>query len=81
MASDSLVCHLSEGASASLKDMLQSDQLPSHLAVTRLVQGLGNHGDIEGIQEVESIVKNLGTSLNLSYMLFVNNKAIAHIKK
>lgn len=75
------VCLLREGALVSLKDMLQSDQVPSHLAFTRLVQGLGNHGDIEAIQEVESMVKNLGTSVNLSYMLFVNNKALAHIKK
>lgn len=66
---------------ASLKDMLQTDQVPSHLAITRLVQGLGNHGDMEGIQEVESLVKNLGPSVNLSYMLFANNKAMAHIKK
>ncbi|XP_060781602.1 leucine-rich PPR motif-containing protein, mitochondrial [Neoarius graeffei] len=69
-----------KGALVSLKDMLQSDQVPSQLAFTRLVQGLGNHGDIEAIQEVESMVKNLGTSVNLSYMLFVNNKALAHIK-
>ncbi|KAF4090159.1 hypothetical protein AMELA_G00048750 [Ameiurus melas] len=69
-----------KGAVASLKDMLQSDQVPSHLAVTRLVQGLGNHGDTEGIEEVESLVKNLGPSVNLSYMLFSNNKAMAHIK-
>lgn len=61
--------------------MLQYDQVPSHLAITRLVQGLGNHGELNGIQEVENIVKNLGTSVNLSYMLFVNNKALAHIKK
>ncbi|KAG7334238.1 hypothetical protein KOW79_002645 [Hemibagrus wyckioides] len=69
-----------KGALASIKDMLQFDQVPSHLAITRLVQGLGSHGDLEGIQEVENIVKNLGTSVNLSYMLFVNNKALAHIK-
>lgn len=61
--------------------MLQSEQVPSHLAITRLVQGLGNQGDIKGIQELESRVKNLGTSVNLSYMLFENNKAMAHIKK
>ncbi|XP_047668228.1 leucine-rich PPR motif-containing protein, mitochondrial isoform X2 [Tachysurus fulvidraco] len=69
-----------KGALATIKDMLQYDQVPSHLAITRLVQGLGNHGELNGIQEVENIVKSLGTSVNLSYMLFVNNKALAHIK-
>ncbi|TSK42159.1 Leucine-rich PPR motif-containing protein, mitochondrial [Bagarius yarrelli] len=63
-----------------LKDMLQFNQVPSHLAINRLVQGLGDHGDLEGIEEVECIVKNLGPLVNMSYMLFVNNKALAHIK-
>lgn len=81
LKSMSLVCLLGEGALASIKDMLQFDQVPSHLAITRLVQGLGSHGDLEGIQEVENIVKTLGTSVSLSYMLFMNNKALAHIKK
>ncbi|XP_039995324.1 leucine-rich PPR motif-containing protein, mitochondrial [Xiphias gladius] len=63
-----------------LKSMLQADHVPSQLAITRLVQALGNHGDVAGIQEVESLMKGLGTSLNLSSMVFVNNKALAHIK-
>uniref|UniRef100_A0A4W4ET76 PROP1-like PPR domain-containing protein n=1 Tax=Electrophorus electricus TaxID=8005 RepID=A0A4W4ET76_ELEEL len=67
-------------ALASLKTMLQMDQVPSQLALTRLVQGLGNHGDIKGIQEVASLIKSLSPSLNMSSMLFVNNMALAHIK-
>uniref|UniRef100_A0A3Q0RVT7 PROP1-like PPR domain-containing protein n=1 Tax=Amphilophus citrinellus TaxID=61819 RepID=A0A3Q0RVT7_AMPCI len=63
-----------------LKSMLQLDHVPSHLAITRLVQALGNHGDVEGIQEVESLIKSLGTSPNLSSMVFVNNTALGHIK-
>uniref|UniRef100_A0A4W4ERN2 PROP1-like PPR domain-containing protein n=1 Tax=Electrophorus electricus TaxID=8005 RepID=A0A4W4ERN2_ELEEL len=63
-----------------LKTMLQMDQVPSQLALTRLVQGLGNHGDIKGIQEVASLIKSLSPSLNMSSMLFVNNMALAHIK-
>ncbi|XP_061600932.1 leucine-rich PPR motif-containing protein, mitochondrial [Cololabis saira] len=63
-----------------LKSMLQVDQVPSKLAITRIVQGLGEHGDVAGIQEVESLIKNLGTTFNLSSMLFVNNAALAHIK-
>ncbi|XP_053188703.1 leucine-rich PPR motif-containing protein, mitochondrial [Scomber japonicus] len=63
-----------------LKSTLKADQVPSHLAVTRLVQGLGSCGDVAGIQEVEALMKSLGTTLNLSSMLFINNMAIAHIK-
>uniref|UniRef100_A0AAQ5Z8N9 PROP1-like PPR domain-containing protein n=1 Tax=Amphiprion ocellaris TaxID=80972 RepID=A0AAQ5Z8N9_AMPOC len=63
-----------------LKSMLQLDHVPSHLAITRLVQALGNHGDVAGIQQVESQIQSLGTRLNLSSMVFVNNTALAHIK-
>ncbi|KAF5893259.1 leucine-rich PPR motif-containing protein, mitochondrial, partial [Clarias magur] len=69
-----------KGALSSFKDMLRSEQVPSQLAITRLVQGLGSQGDIAGIDEVEGLVNTLGSTINLSYMLFVNNKAIAHIK-
>lgn len=61
--------------------MLAQERLPSQLAVTRLVQALGSSGDVEGIRSVESLMKSLGTALNLSSMVFVNNTALAHIKK
>lgn len=64
-----------------LKSMLQLDHVPSHLAITRLVQALGNQGDMAGIQEVESVVKTLGMNVNLSSMVFINNTALAHIAK
>ncbi|KAJ8359685.1 hypothetical protein SKAU_G00162100 [Synaphobranchus kaupii] len=67
-------------AQATLTEMLQVDQVPSQLAVTRLVQGLGSLGDAKGVEEVESAIKALGSSLNLSRMLFVNNLALAQIK-
>ncbi|XP_060896075.1 leucine-rich PPR motif-containing protein, mitochondrial [Labrus mixtus] len=63
-----------------LRSMLQADQVPGQLAITRLTQALGSDGNLAGIKEVESLLKSLGTSLNLSNMLFVNNKALAHIK-
>uniref|UniRef100_A0A7N8XIR9 Leucine rich pentatricopeptide repeat containing n=1 Tax=Mastacembelus armatus TaxID=205130 RepID=A0A7N8XIR9_9TELE len=69
-----------EDAMVKLKSMLKTDQMPSQLAVTRLVQALGNHGEVAGIEEVESQMKGLGMTLNLSSMLFVSNKALAHIK-
>ncbi|KAG9344569.1 hypothetical protein JZ751_011241 [Albula glossodonta] len=69
-----------EDAKATFKSMVDSDQAPSQLAVTRLVQGLSSHGDLQGIQEVESVMKSLGSSLNLSSMLFINNIALAHIR-
>ncbi|KAI4892054.1 hypothetical protein NFI96_022359 [Prochilodus magdalenae] len=67
-------------AMVSLKGMLQADQVPSQLAITRLVQGLGSLGDVQGIQEVENMIKTLGPAINLSNMLFVNNTALALIK-
>ncbi|KAF7662498.1 hypothetical protein LDENG_00234790 [Lucifuga dentata] len=63
-----------------LKSMLQANHVPSQLAITRLVQALGSHGDVAGIQEVESLMKGLGIPLNLSSMVFINNTALAHIK-
>ncbi|KAM4730439.1 leucine-rich PPR motif-containing protein, mitochondrial [Anableps anableps] len=78
-----IVSHSKKGqpkeALEKLKSMLQLDQVPSNLAITRLAQALGNHGDVAGIQEVESLIKSLGTNLNLSSMVFVNNTALAHI--
>ncbi|KAJ8418453.1 hypothetical protein AAFF_G00141620 [Aldrovandia affinis] len=68
-------------ALATLKSMFEGDQVPTALAVTRLVQGLAAHGDTEGIQEVENAIKEMGSPLRLSRMLFVNNMALARIKK
>ncbi|XP_072246804.1 leucine-rich PPR motif-containing protein, mitochondrial [Leuresthes tenuis] len=62
-----------------LKSMLQVDHVPSNLAITRLVQALGNSGDVAGIQEVESLIKSLATTSSLSSMVFINNTALAHI--
>lgn len=61
--------------------MLSAGKLPLQLAITRLVQALGSQGDVEGIQVVESLLKDHHMTLNLSNMLFVNNTALAHIKK
>nr|XP_020455637.1 leucine-rich PPR motif-containing protein, mitochondrial [Monopterus albus] len=63
-----------------LKLMLQANHVPLQLTISRLVQALGRHGDVAGIEEVESLMKGLSTTLKLSNMLFVNNKALAHIK-
>uniref|UniRef100_A0A6Q2XHP1 PROP1-like PPR domain-containing protein n=1 Tax=Esox lucius TaxID=8010 RepID=A0A6Q2XHP1_ESOLU len=71
--------NLTKDALATLKSMLQADQVPSKLSITRLVQSLGSHGDIAGIQDVEALMKGLGNPLNLSPMMFVNNTAIAHL--
>uniref|UniRef100_G3P982 Leucine rich pentatricopeptide repeat containing n=1 Tax=Gasterosteus aculeatus aculeatus TaxID=481459 RepID=G3P982_GASAC len=75
-----LFSHSSTEALEKLKSMMQKNYVPSQLAITRLVQALGNHGDVAGVQEVESLVHSLGGSLNLSSMVFVNNTALAHIK-
>nr|AWT24668.1 LRPPRC [Latimeria menadoensis] len=67
-------------ALASLKSMLQADQVPTQLAVTRLVQAFGMKGDVESVQVVKYMMKTLGGSINLSNMLFINNIVLAHIK-
>lgn len=60
--------------------MMQMGHIPSHPAIMKLVNALGGDGNIAGIQEVESLMKGLDTTLNIS-RIFVNNKALAHIKK
>ncbi|XP_056147567.1 leucine-rich PPR motif-containing protein, mitochondrial [Lampris incognitus] len=79
-----IITHSKRGQSKdglnTLKSMLQANQVPSLLSITRLVQAMGSQGDVAGIQEVESLMKGLGTPLNLSSMVFVNNTALAHIK-
>ncbi len=67
-------------AMGTLKSMLQADQVPTQLAITRLVQGLASEGKTQDIQEVETLMKTLG-SIKLSSMLFINNIALAHIQK
>uniref|UniRef100_A0A7N6FCE8 PROP1-like PPR domain-containing protein n=1 Tax=Anabas testudineus TaxID=64144 RepID=A0A7N6FCE8_ANATE len=64
-----------------LKSMLQAQNVPSKLTIIRLVQALGRKGDVAAINEVQSLVAGLGTNLNLSNMLFINNTALAHIKR
>uniref|UniRef100_UPI00398E714A leucine-rich PPR motif-containing protein, mitochondrial n=1 Tax=Pristiophorus japonicus TaxID=55135 RepID=UPI00398E714A len=67
-------------ALTTLKEMLQADQVPSQLAVSRLVQAMALKGDVEKIQSVEQLMGTLARSINLSKMLFINNLVLAHIK-
>uniref|UniRef100_A0A8D3DLY9 Leucine rich pentatricopeptide repeat containing n=1 Tax=Scophthalmus maximus TaxID=52904 RepID=A0A8D3DLY9_SCOMX len=73
-----LLCS-STDALETLKFMMQMGHIPSHPAIMKLVNALGGDGNIAGIQEVESLMKGLDTTLNIS-RIFVNNKALAHIK-
>lgn len=61
--------------------MLSENRVPSHLAISRLCQALGRGGNVEGIGQVESLLKQLGTTDYLSSMVFVNNTALAHVRK
>lgn len=61
--------------------MLLENQVPSHLAVSRLCQALGRSGNVEEIGQVEALLKELGTTNFLSSMVFVNNVVLAHIRK
>uniref|UniRef100_A0A665WYM4 PROP1-like PPR domain-containing protein n=1 Tax=Echeneis naucrates TaxID=173247 RepID=A0A665WYM4_ECHNA len=76
-----IISHSKKDALEKLHSMLQADHVPSRLAITRIVQALGSKGDVAGIQEVETLMKGLGTTLNLSSMVFINNMALAHIRK
>ena len=68
---------------ATLKSMIQAEQVPSRLAVNRLVQALaqGPEADPDAVQEVASLTKDLGSGLTVSSMLFPNNTALAHIRR
>ncbi|XP_035462770.1 leucine-rich PPR motif-containing protein, mitochondrial [Scophthalmus maximus] len=78
-----IIAHIKKGrannALETLKFMMQMGHIPSHPAIMKLVNALGGDGNIAGIQEVESLMKGLDTTLNIS-RIFVNNKALAHIK-
>ncbi|KAJ8250643.1 hypothetical protein COCON_G00225650 [Conger conger] len=66
-------------AKDTLLAMIPEEHVPSQLAVSRLVQALADRGDLQGVLEVQGVVTELGASLNLSRMLFINNIALAHI--
>ncbi|XP_075902405.1 leucine-rich PPR motif-containing protein, mitochondrial [Nelusetta ayraudi] len=70
-----------QDALRTLQSMVAEEQVPTQLAVTRLVQALGVSGDVDAIRTVEALIKELGVKLNLSSMVFVNNIALAHIRK
>lgn len=62
--------------------MIQSDSVPSTLAINRLVQALtDSSSSVAEIQELESLIERIGKPPNLSSMLFVNSIALAHINK
>ncbi|KAK1905498.1 hypothetical protein KUDE01_012680, partial [Dissostichus eleginoides] len=63
-----------------MRSLLQADQMPSQLAITRLVQALGNSGNVSGIQEVQELINGHSKEVDMSSMIFVNNTAMAHIK-
>ncbi|KAL6032064.1 hypothetical protein STEG23_017136, partial [Scotinomys teguina] len=68
-----------KAALATLKAALDLDQIPSKLAVTRLIQALALKGDLEGIETVQKMVKGLD-AIGLSSMVFINNIALAQMR-
>uniref|UniRef100_G3T270 Leucine-rich PPR motif-containing protein, mitochondrial n=1 Tax=Loxodonta africana TaxID=9785 RepID=G3T270_LOXAF len=63
-----------------LRTALDLGQLPSRMAVTRLIQAFGLKGDVESIQTIQTMVKGLEHTIGLSRMIFINNIALAQIK-
>ncbi|XP_054976642.1 leucine-rich PPR motif-containing protein, mitochondrial isoform X2 [Sorex araneus] len=67
-------------AMATLRTAFSLQQLPSRLAVTRLIQACALKGDLGSIQEIQKLVTGLEDSIGLSHMVFINNVALAQIK-
>ncbi|XP_055475023.1 leucine-rich PPR motif-containing protein, mitochondrial [Psammomys obesus] len=68
-----------KGALATLKETLDLEQIPSKLAVTRLIQAFGLKGDLESIEAIQKMVNGLD-AIGLSRMVFINNIALAQMK-
>ncbi|KAM9187350.1 leucine-rich PPR motif-containing protein, mitochondrial [Dugong dugon] len=67
-------------ALAVLRTALDLEQLPSRIAVTRLIQAFALKGDVENVQTIQKMVKGLENSIGLSHMVFINNIALAQMK-
>uniref|UniRef100_T1DMM3 Leucine-rich PPR motif-containing protein, mitochondrial-like protein n=1 Tax=Crotalus horridus TaxID=35024 RepID=T1DMM3_CROHD len=67
-------------AMSSLNTLLKSGQIPSQLAITRLVQAFAQKGDEESIKEIEKLIEPLHETVKFPRMLFINNTALARIK-
>uniref|UniRef100_A0A8C4L7T0 Leucine-rich PPR motif-containing protein, mitochondrial n=1 Tax=Equus asinus asinus TaxID=83772 RepID=A0A8C4L7T0_EQUAS len=67
-------------ALTTLKTALDLEQIPSRIAVTRLIQACALKGDLESIQAIQKMVNGLEDSIGLSNMVFINNIALAQIK-
>lgn len=60
---------------------LDLKQTPSRVAVTRLIQACALKGDLESVQAIQKMVNGREDSIGLSNMVFINNIALAQIKK
>uniref|UniRef100_A0A8D1UPG4 Leucine-rich PPR motif-containing protein, mitochondrial n=1 Tax=Sus scrofa TaxID=9823 RepID=A0A8D1UPG4_PIG len=67
-------------ALTTLKTALDLEQIPSRIAVTRLIQAYAMKGDTESIRAIQKLVNGLEDSIGLSRMVFINNIALAQIK-
>ncbi|CAH6778052.1 leucine-rich PPR motif-containing protein, mitochondrial [Phodopus roborovskii] len=62
-----------------LKASLALEQVPSKIAITRLIQACALKGDLEGIEAIREMVNGLD-KIELSKMVFINNTALAQMK-
>lgn len=63
-----------------LKAALALQQAPSQVAITRLIQACALKGDLESIEAIREMVNGLD-KIRLSKMVFINNTALAQMKK
>lgn len=62
-----------------LKASLALEQVPSKVAITRLIQACALKGDLESIEAIRGMVNGLD-EIGLSKMVFINNTALAQMK-
>jgi leucine-rich PPR motif-containing protein len=67
-------------ALTTLQTALDLEQIPSRLSVTRLIQAFALKGDVQSIEAIQKMVNGLDL-IGLSRMVFINNIALAQIKK
>lgn len=68
-----------KAALETLKAALDLEQIPSKVAVTRLIQAFALKGDLESIEAIQKMVNGLNM-VGLSSMVFINNIALAQMK-
>ncbi|XP_017287636.1 leucine-rich PPR motif-containing protein, mitochondrial [Kryptolebias marmoratus] len=78
-----IITHAKNGqtteAMETMRYMVQFNSVPLTVAIVSLVQALSDSGRVAMIQELESLTKSFGTTINLPQTMLPGNMALAHI--